>query len=444
MITAPVPINESDRLAALQRYAILDTAPEEAFDDLTALAAQICGTPMALVSIVDTNREWFKSKVGVEVLESPRDIAFCAHGIIQEDVFVVRDALEDERFSDNPMVTGDPQVRFYAGAPLVTNDGYTLGMLCVKDTVPRDLRPEQVQGLRILGRQVMTQVELRRSVVALSQAVAQQQQAEQERARAMALLQATLEAVADGILVVDGAGIIASFNRQFVDLWGIPQAILATGDDRAALGFVVEQLKDPTTFLAKVEALYAQPEASSNDVLELRDGRMIERYSQPQQVDGITVGRVWGFRDVTERKRAEQERVQLQEEIIRAQTAALAKLSTPLIPVSDRVMVMPLIGTVDARRAQDVLDTLLHGIADSKAEVAILDITGVPLVDAQVANGLVRAAHAVQLLGAQVVLTGIRPEVAQTLVGLGVDLSGIITRSTVQSGIAYALERSSR
>ena len=106
-------------------------------------------------------------------------------------------------------------------------------------------------------------------------------------------------------------------------------------------------------------------------------------------------------------------------------------------------MVMPLIGTVDARRAQDVLDTLLHGIAESKAEVAILDITGVPLVDAQVANGLVRAAHAVQLLGAQVVLTGIRPEVAQTLVGLGVDLSGIITRSTVQSGIAYALERSS-
>src|SRR4029079_8461086 len=107
----------------------------------------------------------------------------------------------------------------------------TLGMLCVKDTVPRDLRPEQLEGLRILGRQVMTQVELRRSVAALSQAVAQQQQAEHERARAMALLQATLEAVADGILVVDGAGTIASFNRQFVDLWGISQGILAMGDD---------------------------------------------------------------------------------------------------------------------------------------------------------------------------------------------------------------------
>jgi rsbT co-antagonist protein RsbR len=312
-------------------------------------------------------------------------------------------------------------------------------MLCVKDTVPHDLRPEQVEGLRILGRQVMTQVELRRSVVALSQAVAQQHQAEQERARAMTLLQATLEAVADGILVVDGAGAIASYNRQFVDLWGISEAILATRDDTAALGFVVHQLKEPTAFLAKVEALYAQPEVSSYDVLELQDGRMIERYSQPQQIDGITVGRVWGFRDVTERKRAEEERVRLQDEIIRAQTASLAELSTPLIPLSERVVVMPFIGTIDARRAQDVLDTLLQGIADSKAEVVILDITGVPIVDTQVANGLVRAAQAVQLLGARVVLTGIRPEVAQTLVGLGVDLSGIITRSTVQSGIAFAL-----
>jgi len=138
--------------------------------------------------------------------------------------------------------------------------------------------------------------------------------------------------------------------------------------------------------------------------------------------------------NITERKRVEQAR----EEMIRAQQATLAELSTPLIPLSDQVMVMPLIGSVDSRRAQQVIETLLEGISTSGARVAILDITGVPLVDTQVANALLRAAQAVKLLGAQVVLTGIRPEVAQTLVGLGADLSGIVTRSSLQSGISYA------
>jgi anti-anti-sigma regulatory factor len=144
--------------------------------------------------------------------------------------------------------------------------------------------------------------------------------------------------------------------------------------------------------------------------------------------------------DITERKRAEETLRQAlaQEETIRAQQAMLAELSTPLIPISDQVMVMPLIGSLDSTRARQVLETLLQGIARSHARVAILDITGVPVVDTQVANALIHAAQAVKLLGAQVVLTGIRPEVAQTLVGLGADLSGIVTRSSLQSGIAYA------
>jgi rsbT co-antagonist protein RsbR len=148
--------------------------------------------------------------------------------------------------------------------------------------------------------------------------------------------------------------------------------------------------------------------------------------------------------DITERKQAEEARRQAieQEETIRAQQAMLAELSTPLIPLNERVMVMPLIGAVDSARAQQVLETLLQGIAGSGAQVAILDITGVAVVDTQVANALIRAAQAVKLLGAQVVLTGIRPEVAQTLVGLGADLSGIVTRSSLQSGIAYATGRS--
>jgi rsbT co-antagonist protein RsbR len=148
--------------------------------------------------------------------------------------------------------------------------------------------------------------------------------------------------------------------------------------------------------------------------------------------------------NITERKRAEAmlRQSQEQEEMIRAQQAVLAELSTPLIPINDRVMVMPLVGTVDSRRAQQVLETLLEGVAASRAQVAILDITGVPVVDTQVANALVRAAQAVKLLGAQVMLTGIRPEVAQTLVGLGADLASIVTRSSLQSGIAYATGQS--
>jgi len=145
--------------------------------------------------------------------------------------------------------------------------------------------------------------------------------------------------------------------------------------------------------------------------------------------------------NVTERHRAEEMRRQVheQEEMIRAQQAVLAELSTPLIPFSDQIVVMPLIGAIDSQRAQQVMETLLSGIASSRAAVAILDITGVAVVDTRVADALIRAAQAVKLLGAQLVLTGIRPEVAQTLVGLGADLTGIITRGSLQSGVAYAV-----
>lgn len=145
------------------------------------------------------------------------------------------------------------------------------------------------------------------------------------------------------------------------------------------------------------------------------------------------------FHDITERKRAEEERLGLQEQVIAAQDSLLRELSTPLIPLTDQVVVMPLIGSLDTYRVQQVMETLLSGIARLQAEVAILDITGVPTVDNQVADALLRAAQAVQLLGARVVLTGIRPDIAQTLVGLGVSLGDLVTRSTLQAGIAYAM-----
>jgi GAF domain-containing protein len=141
---------------------VLDTVPEELFDELTELAARICEAPIALISLVDEKRQWFKSRVGLNVTETSRDISFCAHAINQPDLFIVPDAALDPRFADNPLVTTDPKIRFYAGAPLVTTDGYALGTLCIIDKVPRELRPDQKQALRILARHVVSQLELRR------------------------------------------------------------------------------------------------------------------------------------------------------------------------------------------------------------------------------------------------------------------------------------------
>jgi GAF domain-containing protein len=153
---------EAKRLKVLWQYEVLDTVPEEVFDDLTELAARICEAPIALISLVDEDRQWFKSKVGVSIKETSRDISFCSHAIEQEDLFIVPDAAKDARFSHNPLVISNPKIRFYAGAPLVTPDGHALGSLCVIDKVPRELRLEQKQALRVLSRHVMTQLELRR------------------------------------------------------------------------------------------------------------------------------------------------------------------------------------------------------------------------------------------------------------------------------------------
>ena len=168
MIEAPLPANEANRLATLRAYEILDTDPEDTFDDLTKVAARICGTPIALVSLIDEHRQWFKSRIGLDATETPRSVAFCSHAILEPDeVMIVPDATRDARFSDNPLVVADPNVIFYAGAPLVTPDGIPLGTLCIIDHVPRDLDDESRETLQSLARATISQLELRKAALDL-------------------------------------------------------------------------------------------------------------------------------------------------------------------------------------------------------------------------------------------------------------------------------------
>lgn len=158
---ADIPVNENLRLADLYQYNILDTPEEEEFDHLVKLASRICNAPISLISLLDAERQWFKARVGLNEPETSRDISFCSHGILNGNIFIVPDATLDIRFSDNPMVTGKQGIRFYAGVPLTTEAGNNIGMLCVKDTVPRHLTTEQQEALMILGKQVVKQMELR-------------------------------------------------------------------------------------------------------------------------------------------------------------------------------------------------------------------------------------------------------------------------------------------
>jgi two-component system, NtrC family, sensor kinase len=205
MATAiPMPAPDRDRVASLQKYAILDTEPEQAFDDLTLLASFVCKTPIALISLVDEDRQWFKSKVGMDASQTPRDIAFCSVAIQQTDVMVVPDTLQDERFRNNPLVIAGPRIRFYAGAPLINDEGYALGTLCVVDRTPREFGADQKEALQALGRLVLAQLEFRLNLQLLKEALTDRTQAEHDRERELLKVQQTLTRVLGLRIVPNG------------------------------------------------------------------------------------------------------------------------------------------------------------------------------------------------------------------------------------------------
>ncbi|MET8147050.1 GAF domain-containing sensor histidine kinase [Actinoplanes sp. NPDC049668] len=178
---APLPSNEADRLAALYELHVLDTPAEKDFDDIVKLAASVCGVPMSLITLIDVDRQWFKAKFGTELAQTPRDLSFGAHAILGDDLLVVPDTREDARFAGNPTVDRSDGVRFYAGAPLITSDGFAVGTLCVFDSVPRRLDVEQLQVLRALARQVTSQLEMRRYATALVNTTARLQELERRK-----------------------------------------------------------------------------------------------------------------------------------------------------------------------------------------------------------------------------------------------------------------------
>lgn len=304
MRTAPLPDNESERLEALRSYDILDTDPEAEFDGMVQLAASICKTPISAISLVDQDRQWFKAIVGLGAKETTRDLAFCAHTILQNDILIVKDALEDERFFDNPLVVDEPKIRFYAGVPLITTDGHPLGTICVIDRVPRELSAEQLLALKVLSSHVMTQFELRLSHRKINQYYRALRDTEK-------MLSTLINASPDFICFKDGEGRWLTANESGLNLFHL--------DAKNYQGKTDLQLAEQThklyreafrdCFSSDEGAWNAQGLTRLEEVIPAPEGenKTFDVYKIPLfNDDGSRHGLVVLGRDITERKQTEE------------------------------------------------------------------------------------------------------------------------------------------
>jgi diguanylate cyclase (GGDEF)-like protein/PAS domain S-box-containing protein len=300
---APFPENEQERLEALLSYDILDTDPEAEFDGMVQLASSICGTPIAVISLVDRDRQWFKAIVGLEAKETSRDLAFCAHTILQDDVMVVADALQDPRFHDNGLVTADPKIRFYAGAPLITSGGHALGTICVIDRVPRELKSDQLLALKALANHIVTQFELRQSHRTINRHLRELHQTQQ-------VLSTLINASPDFICFKDGEGRwqtanksgLQLFHLDGVDYRGKTDLELAEHthpiyEDAFRECLVSDNLAWQANSLSRLEEIIPLPEGGT---------RSFDTYKIPLfNEDGSRQGLVVLGRDITARKEME-------------------------------------------------------------------------------------------------------------------------------------------
>lgn len=305
---------ENSRLKDLQSYCILDTPSEAEFDSITQLIADICETPIATVTLIDKNREWFKSAYGLSERQNDREIAFCAQAILTNDVFIIADTLEDPHFCNNPMVIGAPHVRFYAGAPLVSPDGHALGTLAVKDHKPRVLTALQIQALKTLADQVMVQLETRRQRFILETLNDERKKINQELSlqterlvKEREFLSALLESLSEGIVACDEHGKLSLFNHTTREIHGLNQEVLPPEQWAQHYDLYLEDGKTlMTTEQIPLFRAYQGEKISEEElVIAPKNGsaKVIRCTGQPiLRADGFKLGAVVAMRDITEQK----------------------------------------------------------------------------------------------------------------------------------------------